>query len=49
MHIRMDTSENETARYGPYGIIETVQYFKGTVNGTSLHYYLINFLVNSDV
>ena len=29
------------------GINETVVYFNGNVNGNLLHYYLINFVVNS--
>ena len=35
-------------RYG-FSINETVQYFNGTVIGTLLHFYLINFVVYSHV
>ena len=47
-HLGMDTSKNETVWHG---IVtnEMVQYFKGTVKGTLLHCYLINFVVNSTV
>ena len=40
----MDTSTNVTVRYS-MGTSETVHYFNGTVKGTLLHCYLINFVV----
>ena len=37
-----------TKRYGTgVDTNETVQYFNGTVNGSLLHYYLLNFVVNT--
>ena len=44
--IGMDTSKKEMVWYG-IGTNETVWYFNGTANSTSLHYYYINFVVNS--
>ena len=44
----MDTYKNEMVLYG-IGTNETVQYFNSTVNGTLLHFYLINLAVNSHV
>ena len=42
----MYISKNEMLWYS-IGNNEKVQYFEGTVNGTLLHYYLINFVMNS--
>ena len=48
--LRMDSSKKETVQYGiGIGTNETVQYINGTVNGTLLHYYHMNFVVNSHV
>ena len=44
----MDTSKTET--YGTsIGTNEMGQHFNGTVTGTLLHYYHINFVVDSNV
>ena len=42
----MDTSKKEKIHYG-IGTSETVQYFKGTVNGTLWHNHLINIVYHN--
>ena len=44
----MGTFKNEIVWYG-IGTNEMLRYFKGTVDGTSLHFYLMNFVVNIHV
>ena len=48
LQLGMDTFKNEAVLYD-IDTNETVQYLKCTVNVTLLHYYLINFVMNSHV
>ena len=43
-----DTSKNKMVWYR-IGTDETVQYSISTINGTALHYYHINFVVDSHI